>query len=157
LGIYAFAAISIPLLLQPGAFLNEEGNALYVAHMNNRDWAYLVYGAYQFTISVSIMLNLLIGDRVGLTSRGKYFLVGSIFPIISVIYGVFALGGKTPAPRIVQDALAFCGVFVLGLSVARHQTWTERRATLQDFPLTTLGALGLAGISTYFAWQGGMP
>jgi hypothetical protein len=156
-GIFALGAASILLLLQPGAFLNEAGNALYVAHMSKTSWAYRVYGAYQFIVSFGIMLNLLIGDRVGLTARGKYFLVTSIFPVVSVIYGVIALGSSNPAPRIVQDTLAFCGVFVLGLSVLRHQTWTERRATLQDFPVTTIGALGLAAISTYFAWRWGMP
>ena len=156
-GIFGMAVASILLLLQPGTFLNEAGNALYVAHMNKTGWAYRVYGAYQFIVSFGIMLNLLVGDRVGLTSRGKYFLVTSIFPVASVIYGVIALGSSNPAPRIVQDTLAFCGVFVLGLSVLRHQTWTERRATLQDFPLTTGGALGLAALSTYFAWRWGMP
>ena len=156
-GIYALAALVIIFLLQPNAFIFEQGNALYVAHMNPKGLAYKVYGAFQFVISFSIMLNLLIGDRVGLTARGKYFLVTSIFPIISVIYGVFSLGSPTPAPRIVQDVLAFCGVFVLGLSVARHQTLMERRATLQDFPLTTLSTLGLAVITTLFAWNGGMP
>ena len=156
-GILGMAVASILLLLQPGTFLNEAGNALYVAHMNKTSWAYRVYGAFQFIVSFGIMLNLLVGDRVGLTSRGKYFLVTSIFPVASVIYGVIALGSPDPAPRIVQDTLAFCGVFVLGLSVLRHQTWTERRATLQDFPLTTSGALGLAALSTYFAWRWGMP
>jgi len=156
-GIYALGVLSIFFLLQPDSFINEEGNALYVAHMSRTGLAYRVYGAYQFIVSFGIMLNLLIGERVGLTSRGKYFLVASIFPVVSVIYGVFALGSKTPVPRLIQDTLAFCGVFVLGLSVARHQTWTERRATLQDFPLTTLGALGLAGISTYFALKLSVP
>jgi hypothetical protein len=156
-GMYALGALSIPLLLQPGAFINEAGNTIYVAHMNNTSWAYRVYGAYQFIVSFGIMLNLLIGDRVGLTPRGKYFLVTSLFPVVSVIYGVIALGSPNPAPRLIQDTLAFCGVFVLGLSVLRHQTWTERRATLQDFPLTTIGALGLAGLSTFFAWRWGMP
>ena len=156
-GVYALGAASILLLLQPGSFINEEGNALYVAHMNASSWAYRVYGAYQFIVSFGIMLNLLVGDRVGLTPRGKYFLVTSIFPVVSVIYGVVALGSPNPVPRLIQDTLAFCGVFVLGLSVLRHQTLTERRATLQDFPLTTLGALGLAALSTYFAWRWGMP
>ena len=156
-GVYALGLVTIILLLQPGSFINEAGNALYVAHMNKAGWTYRVYGAYQFIVSFGIMLNLLIGDRVGLTSRGKYFLVTSIFPVVSVIYGVLALGSADPSPRIIQDTLAFCGVFVLGLSVLRHQTWTERRATLQDFPLTTLGALGLAGLSTFFAWRWGMP
>jgi hypothetical protein len=128
-----------------------------VAHMNPDGWAYRVYGGYQFIVSFGIMLNLLIGDRVGLTPRGKYFLVTSVFPVISVIYGVIALGNPTPAPRIVQDTLAFCGVFVLGLSVARHQTLTERRTTLQDFPLTTLTALVLAAVTLYFASRNGIP
>jgi len=156
-GIYGLGTLSVVFLLQPGAFILEEGNALYVAHMNKNSWAYRVYGGYQFIISFGIMLNLLVGDRVGLTSRGKYFLVTSIFPVVSVIYGVVSLGGATAAPRIIQDLLAFSGIFVLGLSVARHQTWTERRATLQDFPLTTLSTLGLAALTAFFAWRGGMP
>ena len=156
-GIYALGLLSIVFLVQRDAFLYEEGNALYVAHMNPSGWAYRVYGGYQFIVSFGIMLNLLVGDRVGLTPRGSYFLVTSIFPVISVIYGVFSLGSPTPAPRIIQDSLAFCGVFVLGVSVARHQTWTERRATLQDFPLTTFSTLGLAGIATFFVWKMGTP
>jgi hypothetical protein len=155
-GLYGLGILSIIFLLQPEAFLLEEGNALYVAHMNPKGWAYRIYGGYQFIASFGIMLNLLIGDRVGLTPRGKYFLVTSIFPVASVIYGVISLGNPTPAPRIVQDSLAFCGVFVLGLSVARHQTLTERRTTFQDFPLTTLSTLGLAAISVFFAARNGM-
>ncbi|MDX1378623.1 MAG: hypothetical protein R3307_07225 [Anaerolineales bacterium] len=156
-GIYALALISIIFLVQRDSFLFEEGNALYVAHMNPSGWAYRIYGGYQLIVSFGIMLNLLVGDRVGLTHRGKYFLVTSIFPVVSVIYGVLALRSPIPVPRIIQDTLAFCGVVVLGLSVARHQTWTERRATLQDFPLTTISTLGLAGLATYFAWSWGVP
>ncbi len=156
-GIYTLGVLSIIFLLQPNSFIAEQGNALYVAHMNPKGLAYKVYGGFQFIISFGIMLNLLVGDRVGLTTRGKYFLVTSIFPVVSVMYGVVSLGSPTAAPRIIQDTLAFCGVFVLGLSVARHQTWTERRATLQDFPLTTLSTLGLAALTTFFAWESGMP
>ena len=154
-GIYALGVISCVLLLQPDAFLREEGNALYVAHMNPKEWAYRVYGGYHFIISFAIMLNLLVGDRVGLTPRGKYFLVTSIFPVISVIYGVFALGSPTPVPRLIQDTLAFSGVFVLGISVARHQTLTERRTTLQDFPLTTLTTLGIAAVFIFISLRTG--
>jgi len=156
-GMYGLGALSIIFLLQPNAFLSEAGNALYVAHMNPSGWAYRVYGGYQFLVAFGIMLNLLIGDRVGLTSRGRYFLVTSIFPVMSVIYGVISLGNPTPSPRLIQDTLAFCGVFVLGLSVARHQALTERRTTFQDFPLTTISTLGLAGITVYFADRNGMP
>jgi hypothetical protein len=70
---------------------------------------------------------------------------------------VISLANPNPAPRIIQDGLAFCGVFVLGLSVARHQNLTERRASFQDFPLTTLSTLGLAGIASFFTWNLGVP
>ncbi len=155
-GIYLLGLISIVFLLQPGSFIKEEGNALYVAHMNTSQWTYKIYGAYQFLISFGIMINLLVDDRVGLTTRGKYFLVTSIFPIISVIYGVISLGSPTAAPRIIQDTLAFCGVFILSLAVARHQIWLERRAPFQDFPLTTLSALSIASLAGYLAWRAGI-
>lgn len=156
-GMYGLGILSIIFLLQPDAFLSEAGNSLYVAHMNPKGWAYRVYGGFQFIVSFGIMLNLLVGDRVGLTPGGKYFLVTSIFPVISVIYGVISLGNPNPSPRIIQDTLAFSGVFVLGISVARHQTLTERRTTLQDFPLTTLSTLGIVAVTVYFAGREGMP
>jgi hypothetical protein len=155
-GTYALGLTAIIFLTQPNAFINEEGNALYVAHMSH-GWTYRIYGFYQFLVSFGILLNLLIGDRVGLTSRGRYFLVASVFPLISVIYGVISLGSSNPAPRIIQDFLAFAGVFVLSLAVARHQIWTERRATIQDFPLTTLSVLGIAVLYVLLAKQWNVP
>ena len=154
-GMYGLGILSIIFLLQPDAFLSEAGNSLYVAHMNPKGWAYRVYGGFQFIVSFGIMLNLLVGDRVGLTPGGKYFLVTSIFPVISVIYGVISLGNPNPSPRIIQDTLAFSGVFVLGISVARHQTLTERRTIFQDFPLTTLSMLGLTGLAILFVMRNG--
>jgi hypothetical protein len=155
-GIYALGVLAIILLLQKGSFINEEGNALYVAHME-KGWTYRVYGIYQLLVSLGIMLNLLVGDRVGLTSRGRYFLVASIFPVINVFYGVISLSSAAPSPRIIQDALAFCGVVILGLAVARHQTLTERRTTLQDFPITTLAILVLTVIYIYIFNSMGHP
>ena len=155
-GIYALAGLTVAFLLQPSAFILEQGNALHVAHMNPQGLAYRIYGGYQLIISFAIMFNLLAGDRVGLTSRGKYFLATSIFPVVNIFYGVISLASPAPAPRIIQDTLAFCGVFVLGLSVARHQSLTERRSTLQEFPLTTLFTLGLAALAGFLALRLGV-
>jgi hypothetical protein len=154
--IYFLGAASILLLLQPAAFFGEEGNAIYVAHMNHSP-PYRIYSGYQFLVSFGILFNLLVGERVGLTSGGKYYLVASIFPVLSVFYGVISLGSTSPAPRIVQDLLAFIGIFILSLAVARHQVWTERRAARQDFPLTTLTVIGVSSLYGYLAWQKGMP
>jgi hypothetical protein len=155
-GVYFLGVTSIVFLLQSDAFIGEQGNALYVAHMKSSS-PYQVYSFYQSLASVGILFNLLVGDRVGLTQAGKYYLMGSIFPVLSVLYGVVSLGSKIMAPRIVQDLLAFTGIFILSLAVARHQVWTERRAARQDFPLTTLTALGLALLYGWLAWKRGMP
>jgi len=155
IGIYSLAGFTAVLLLLPGTFTSEEGNALYVAHMKPGP-AYIVYSLYQWGISLCIFLNLLVDDRVGLTPRGKYFLVSSVFPTASVLYGVIALTASSPLPRIVPDLFIFCGIFILGLSVARHQTLTERRTTLQDFPVTTLTVFGLTAIYAFLAWSWGL-
>ncbi|MGZ9220967.1 MAG: hypothetical protein ACXW4Q_02565 [Anaerolineales bacterium] len=155
IGMYILAVITVVLLLLPDSFTAEEGNALFVAHMRI-GLPYIVYGLYQWGVALCILLNLLIDDRVGLTSRGKYFLVASIFPTASVIYGVAGLIAARPLPRIVPDLLIFCGVFLLSISVARHQTLLERRTTLQDFPITTLTILGLSAIYAYIGWRLGL-
>jgi hypothetical protein len=154
--LYILAVITIGMLLLTHSFINEEDNALFVAHMQV-SWTYIVYGLYQWSIAICILLNLLIDDRVGLTRRGKYFLVASVFPILSVVYGVFALASPQGLPRVIPDLFIFFGVFILGLSVARHQTLTERRTTFQDFPITTLTVFGLTAIYAYLAWDWGLP
>jgi hypothetical protein len=154
--IYVYAALSIFLLLQPNTFIEEQGNALYVAHMTGES-AYLVYGSFQVVVSVCILLNLLVGERIGLTQRGKYFLAASIFPTISVIYGVISLRWSQPSPRLVQDLMIFCGIFILGISVARHQAWVERRTSLQDFPLSALATLGIAAVTALVALREDVP
>jgi len=156
IGMYIFALITAALLLVPNSFFDEEGNALFVAHMRI-GLPLVVYSFYQWGVALCILLNLLIDDRVGLTSRGKYFLVASIFPTASVIYGVTGLIASRPLPRIVTDLLIFSGVFLLSLSVARHQTLLQRRTTLEDFPITTLTTLGLAAIYAYVGWRLGLP
>jgi hypothetical protein len=154
--MYIFAVFTAVLLLLPDSFIAEEGNALFVAHMRI-GLPYIVYSLYQWGVALCILLNLLIDDGVGLTSRGKYFLVASVFPTASVIYGVAGLIAARPLPRIVPDLLIFCGVFLLSISVARHQTLLERRTTLQDFPITTLTVLGLSALYAYIGWRLGLP
>jgi hypothetical protein len=144
------------LLLLSNPFIDEVGNALFVAHMQFGP-PYILYSIYQWGIAFCILLNLLIDDRVGLTPRGKYFLVASVFPAASVAYGVAGLIAPNPLPRITVDLLIFCGVFLLSLSVARHQTLLERRTTLRDFPVTTLTILGLSAVYAYAAWRLGLP
>ncbi len=156
ISMYILACLTAVSLLLPKTFIGEQGNALFVAHMRI-GLPYILYSIFQWGITICILLNLLIDDRVGLTSRGKYFLVASIFPAASVIYGAAGLVASRPLPRIVPDLLIFSGVFLLSISVARHQTLLERRTTRQDFLITTLTVLGLAVIYAYLGWHLALP
>ncbi|RPI89312.1 MAG: hypothetical protein EHM40_21040, partial [Chloroflexi bacterium] len=156
ISLYILAFITAVLLLISNPFVDETGNALFVAHMQI-GLPYILYGIFQWGIAICILLNLLIDDRVGLTPRGKYFLVASIFPAASVLYGVAGLSASSPLPRIIVDVLIFSGVFLLSISVARHQTLLERRTTLQDFLITILTVLGLSAFYAYIGWRLGLP
>jgi hypothetical protein len=150
------ASTAIALLLIPDAFIEEKGNALYVAHMR-LSFPYILYGTFQLVIVIGILFNLLAEDRIGLTRQGKYFLVASFFPVFAISSGIIGLAVTPELPRIIPDVLTFSGMFLLGISVARHQTMIERRTTIQDLPLSLLTVLGLAGLYGYFALQWDIP
>jgi GAF domain len=155
--VYLLGGVTaIMLLTTPDAFIEEQGNAVYVAHMR-LGFPYLLYGAFQVVIVLGILYNLLTGERIGLTRQGKYFLVASAFPAFAIIGGIVGLGITPHMPRLVPDLFIFSGVFLLGISVARHQTMIERRTTIQDLPISALVVLGLAILYAYFALQWNLP
>jgi len=149
--IYILAGVTaISLLMIPDAFIEEQGNNLYVAHMRI-GFPYILYGTFQVIIVLGILYNLLAEDRIGLTQQGKYFLVASFFPVFAISSGIIGLAITPQLPRIIPDVLTFSGMFLLGISVARHQTMIERRTTIQDLPVSLLTVLGLAGLYAYIA------
>lgn len=141
IGIYALGFTAIILLISTrNAFIGEQGNILYVARMGV-SLPYILYGIFEISALIGIHYNLLAHDKVGFTPQGRYFLFASLFAVAGVGYGIVALAISPPMPRIIQDLLIFSGVFMIGVSVARHQTLVERRTTLQDFPVTSLTIL----------------
>ncbi len=150
-GITAFALLTIP-----DAFIDEQGNDLYVAHMRI-GFPFILYGMFQVVIALGMLYNLLVDDRIGLARQGKYFLVASLFPAFAVASGVIGLAILPRLPRIIPDLLIFSGMFLLGISVARHQTLVERRTTIQDLPISFLTLIGLAGLYAYFALRWEVP
>jgi GAF domain-containing protein len=152
IGIYTLTIMTaILLLVTPNAFVGEQGNRLYVARMGGAP-PYILYGLSQFVIAISLLYNLLSGNKIGLTPQGRFFLLASIFPIAAVVYGVLALGIAPPLPRLVQDLLIFSGVFLMGVSVARHQSLVQRRTTLEEFLLSGLAMFMLVGLYAYLGW-----
>jgi hypothetical protein len=118
---------------------------------------YILYGIFQITIVLAILYNLLAEDRIGLTRQGKYFLVASFFPVFAITSGVIGLAISPQLPRVITDLLSFGGMFLLGISVARHQTMIERRTTIQELPVSLVTIVLLTGAYAYLAIRWGVP
>ena len=157
ISLYTLGLISIILLLStPNSFIGEQGNQLYVARMGI-GLPYILYAVFETAACFGIFKNLFSHRKIGMTAQGKFFLVASIFPAVSVLYGALALALAPPLPRLIQDLLIFSGVFLMGLSVANHQTLVERRTTLQDFPITSLTILVITSIYAVISLRFGLP
>lgn len=155
-GIYTLGLVTIILLLSTrNAFIDEQGNMLYVARMGV-GLPYILYGIFEIAACFGLFQNLLSHGKIGITSQGKFFLFSSFFPAAGVAYGIIALA-ISPLPRIFQDLMIFSGVFLMGISVARHQTLVERRTILQDFPVTSLTVILLALAYALIALRLGLP
>jgi hypothetical protein len=157
IAVYALGASAIILLLgTANSFIGERDNILYVARMGV-GLPYILYMLFQMTTLVGIHFNLLAHGRLASTPAGKYFAVASLFAAAGVGYAVLALALAPPMPRLIQDLAIFCGVFTLGISVARYQSLIERRTTLQDFPVTCLTVLVLTAAYILIAMRLGLP
>ena len=157
MAVYLLGFVAILLLLgSERSFINEAGNALYVARIGLGP-PYLLYGLFEIIALISILYNLLTHERVGLTPVGKYFLFASFFAVAGVGYGIIALALSPPMPRIIQDFMIFSGVFMIGISVARQQSLVERRTTLQDFPVTSLTVFLITLAYVLIALRFGLP
>lgn len=147
IAIYILAIATITLLIfTKTSFPRQEGNELYVAQLENNP-VYMLYGLAQIIIFTASFFNLLVDAKIRLTSQGRFFLFTSAFPTLAVVYGILALFVQNPPfPRLFQDFFVFSGVFMFGLSIARHQSLIERRTIFQDFPIIGLVMLVLVCI-----------
>lgn len=157
IGVYVLCAVSATaLLITKSDFTREQNNNLYVAYMEN-GLVFSFYGFTQIATSVGSLYNLLAEKRVQYIREWKYFLLASIFQALAFGYGALAyLLRNPPMPRVIEDTLVFSGVFLLGISVARHQSLLERHTILSDFPITGLAMAGIASASIFISVEYGV-
>ncbi len=142
--ILALAA-SIALVAVPNAFLREAGNALAIGQMAVA-LPFILYGLYMIEISVAMLYNHNLIRRAGLAHKYRFFFTATLIVAINVGHGVLSLAILPPQSRIVQDGLILAAIIVLGYSIARHQTFVERRTTFRDFQVSALAIMGFAAI-----------
>lgn len=139
IGYYFLATISIlSLITMKTGIIRGHEDILYTARL---EWnvATLLYGASQLWAGMGILYNLGTLQRNRYTEEGYFFFFASWFLGLAIGYGILSLLLPVRFPRVVQDGLVFGGIFLLGVSVARHQSLLERRTIWQDFPIGLLG------------------
>jgi hypothetical protein len=138
-GFYLLATCAIIFLITiKSGIVRGQEDILYTARL---EWnvATLLYGVAQLWACVGILYNLRTIQQIRYTEEGKFFFFASWFLGAAIGYGILSFLIPVRFPRIIQDGLVFGGVFLLGVSVARHQSLLERRTIWQDFPIGLLG------------------
>lgn len=141
--VYSLVCVSIFLLLtNESSIARAEDEKLYTARLNIH-LVDVLYGVTQLVTSAGVLFNLAMQHRIRNANESKYFMFASLFLVFALVYGVLSLFLKSPTPRVIEDAFVFGGIFLLGVSVARHQSLVERRTIWQDFPIVALGMLSI--------------
>ena len=138
IAIYLLGAASVLSLVFSGGEPMPDANNLHTARLDG-NLTNVVYGAAQIAAAAGTLFNLMIHDQIRKTTEGRYYLYASSLLVLSLMYGIISLMSPASFPRVIEDGLVFGGIFLLGLSVARHQSLVERRTIWQDFPIAMLG------------------
>ncbi|MCB0102332.1 MAG: hypothetical protein H6635_09970 [Anaerolineales bacterium] len=137
--LYTLAALSVLTLIFFGkGFLRGQEDMLRTMHFEWNETTVL-YGITQLFTSAGILFNLFTRRRIHITEEGKYLFAASWFLVLALAYGILTLLLPLHMPRIIEDGFVFGGIFLLGISVARHQSLVEQRTIWQDFPVAFLG------------------
>jgi hypothetical protein len=136
---------SILVLTVPNAFRGEIGNPLNIGRMEF-ELPFIAYGVYLVEVALAILNNHRLTRVAGTSRIHRYFYTASLIAAINVGHGVLSLAILEPQSRVIQDGLILASVIVLGYSVARHQTFVERRIPFMDFQASSLAVLSLAGL-----------
>ncbi len=146
MAVYLLSIVTaVVMVADPGAFVGENKTALVVTPMRI-GLTFVLSGCTILSYTFLLPFNILINQRARRTAQGRDLLFASLFPSVILIYRLALLiaGNSELFLRLVQDALTFGGVFMMGLSVARYQSMLERRTILEEFPLTTAIVAGMA-------------
>lgn len=154
--VYLLGISSVILLMFAKSSAIQDVNILYTAELES-NFINILYGTTQITAVMGVLFNLTIQDRVRRTTEGKYYFIASMFLGLAFIYGILSLVIESIFPRVVEDGLVFGCIFLLGISVARHQSMVERRTIWQDFPIAMLGMTGIVAFYMAVCYWFGVP
>ncbi len=147
--VYVLGLATIMVALLPATGLSGTGPGLTLANADKlaaaNSTAYWLQMGFIVANAVFLLLaaattifNFRMGSRAGLSSDSNALWFATVLGAAAMVYGVvsFAIGNNLP--RLGVDWLVLAALILLGLAVARHQAFVERRTTLQDLPVSVL-------------------
>ncbi len=143
ISIYTLGILSILLLISTKSGSSREPEDLLLTVGLENNFVSILYGMTQVFGAAGILFNLTAQQRVWHTVEGRYLFGASSFLVLALGYGIASLIFAAQFLRVIEDGLVFAGIFLLGMSVARHQSLVERRTIWQDFPIAMLGMTGI--------------
>jgi hypothetical protein len=143
-GIYGVGLLTFVILLLPGSDLAGPGPGLLVG-FSRRTLFGLGNSLMLLPAAIATLVNFRNGTRYGIGPGFRTVWVAALFGALSMTYGALAYLFGIYLPRLGLDVLVIIAMLMLGLAVARHQAFVERRTTLQDLPVSAVAIALIMG------------
>lgn len=141
-GIYAIGALTIAIVLLPMSGLNVPGPGLFIG--SSRPALFVIGNAlFLLPAAAATIVNFRLGTRYGRGLGFKAMWLATLFGAAAMPYGALSYVVGFNVPRLGLDWLVIAALLMLGLAVARHQAFVERRTTLQDLPVSVVAIVAI--------------
>ncbi len=165
-GIYALGLLTIIVAVLPATGLSGPGPGVMVANADTPaaldNVTFLLQqlfifsnGAFLLLAAIVTILNFRLGSRAGLSPGSRAMWVATLLGAAAMAYGMASFVVGASLPRLGLDWLVFAALIMLGLAVARHQAFVERRTTLQDLPVAATAILAIMAFYAFTTQRAG--
>jgi hypothetical protein len=152
--IYAVGLLTIAIVLLPSSGLSGPGPGLLIG--SSRPTLFVIGNALLLLpAAAATIVNFRLGTRYGRGPGFKAMWLATLFGAAAMPYGALSYIVGFNLPRLGLDWLVFAAVLMLGLAVARHQAFVERRTTLQDLPVTVIAIVAIMGFYAFATERAG--
>src|SRR6185369_10106918 len=126
LAIYAVGAVTIIGVLMPNSGLSGPGPGLIIG--TSQPMLFIIGNAVLLLpAAVATVVNFRLGARYGRDPGFRAMWLATVFGALAMPYGALSYLLGFSVPRLGLDLLVYAALLMLGLAVARHQAFVERR------------------------------
>jgi len=147
-GIYGVGAANMVIAFLPGGALSGPGPGLFVGSAGPSLFG-LANALMLLPAAIATMVNFRLGARFGRGPGFRTMWLAALFGALAMTYGALSFLFGVLTPRLGLDWLVSAAMLMLGIAVARHQAFVERRTTLQDLPISAVAIVAIMGFYAF--------